>query len=272
MIFVPFLVLFLIINFYSMKILKFFSILFLLSVPCLSQTEVRTAAQQQNVYKVAKATGPITIDGKMDEPDWQKAEVRTFDNFYRRDKAPERQNTKFRMLWDDANLYLFYECEDTSLTARETNFDGAPYLDDCAEFFCSPVPDTIHMHFGVEINIVEAKYDYIVLWEYYNGRTIFIRQYNPTYQVKATTDGTINNDRDKDKKWQMELAVPFSAFAEFNRLAPPKTGTRWAFQAVRQDRNFVNDRFRSTSTLFPILDFRKDVHRPSDFGFLEFGD
>ncbi len=34
----------------------------------------------------------------------------------------------------------------------------------------------------------------------------------------------------------------------------------------------VDDRFRSTSTLFPVYDIRKDVHQPSRFGLLEFTD
>jgi hypothetical protein len=68
----------------------------------------------------------------------------------------------------------------------------------------------------------------------------------------------------------MEIAIPFTAFSNFS--GRPKSGVKWAFQAVRQDRNFVDDRFRSTSTLFPIYDIRKDVHQPSRFGLMEFTD
>jgi len=237
-----------------------------------SQPEKLLVIGEQPVYKVSRATDPVTVDGKMDEASWKNAEVRSFDYFYRGDKPPEKQNSKFRMLWDDENLYLFYQCEDTSLTAREENFDARPYLDDCAEFFCVPVPDSIYMHFGFEINITKAAYDYIVLWRYYNDRTIFIRSYNPVYKVEVTYDGTINNDKDKDKMWQMEFAIPFTAFSDFHFLSRQKAGVRWAFQAVRQDRNYVEDRFRSTSTLFPIYETRKDVHQPARFGLLEFTD
>jgi hypothetical protein len=235
-----------------------------------SQTEKQLVIGQQPIYKVSRAREPITVDGKMDEASWKNAEVQSFNYFYRGDKPVEKQNSKFRMLWDDANLYLFYECEDTSLTARETNFDARPYFDDCAEFFCVPVPDSLYMHFGFEINITKAAYDYIVLWRYYNNRTIFIRSYNPVYKVEVTYEGTINNDKDKDKLWRMEFAIPFMAFSDFHFISRPKAGVRWAFQAVRQDRNNVDDRFRSTSTLFPIYDIRKDVHQPSRFGLLEF--
>jgi hypothetical protein len=101
-----------------------------------SQTEKKLVIGQQPVYKVSKAREPITVDGKMDEASWKNAEVQQLTNFFRLDKPVDKQNTKFRMLWDDANIYLFYECEDTSLTARETNFDGRTYIDDRLPTVC----------------------------------------------------------------------------------------------------------------------------------------
>jgi hypothetical protein len=242
------------------------------SLPVYSQGEKQLVIGQQPVYKVSKAREPIIVDGKMDEAAWKNAEVQSFDYFYRPDKPVDKQKSKFRMLWDSANIYLFYECEDTSLTARETNFDARPYLDDCAEFFVVPVPDSLYMHFGFEINITKAAYDYIVLWKYYNNRTFFISGYNPSYKVEATYDGTINNDKDKDRGWRMEFQIPFSALNNFQYVSRPKPGVRWAFQAVRQDRNLVDDKFRSTSTLYPIYDIKLDVHQPARFGLMEFTD
>ena len=235
-----------------------------------SQAEKQLVIGQQPVYKVSRAKGPITVDGKMDEATWKDAEVESFNYFYRADKPFEKQNSKFRMLWDDDNLYLFYACEDTSLTARETKPDGRPYMDDCAEFFCLPIPDSLSFHFGFEINITKAVYDYVMLYRYYNNRSFFVPGYNPAFKVEVTYDGTINNEKDKDKMWQMEIAIPWGAFTNFS--GRPRSGAKWAFQAVRQDRNFVDDRFRSTSTLYPIYDIRLDVHQPNRFGIMEFTD
>ena len=239
-----------------------------------AQEEKQLVIGQQPVYKVAKARQPITIDGKMDDAAWKNAEVVSFDYFYRADKPVDKQKTKFRMLWDSANVYLFYEFEDTSLTVRETNPDSRPYLDDCAEFFVVPIPDSVSMHFGFEVNLnlAKAAYDYIMLWRYYNNRSFFISGYNPAYKVEATYDGTINNEKDKDKGYKMEFQIPFAALSNFHLFARPRAGVKWAFQAVRQDRNLVDDRFRSTSTLFPIYDIRLDVHQPNRFGLLEFTD
>jgi hypothetical protein len=254
----------------NLKSFLIFSIFIMSGIPLFSQTEKQLVIGEQPVYKVARAKGPIVADGKMDEPAWKDAQVVSFDYFFRRDEPLEKQSTRFRMLWDDANVYLFYEMEDTSLVFRETGFDGRPYLDDCAEFFVVPVPDSVYMHFGYEVNIGKAKYDYIVLWQFDNNRSVFIPDYNPEYVVGVTCDGTINNDKDKDKGWTMEYVIPMQAFRGFNTRN--LVGKKWAFQAVRQDRNLVDDRFRSTSTLFPTYDVRLDVHPPYRFGIMEFTD
>jgi hypothetical protein len=259
-------------NYFGQKRIFILLIFIAAGLPLFSQTDKQLVIGEQPVYKVTRARESITVDGRMDEPGWKYAEVQPLSYFFRLDKTVDRQNSKFRMLWDDANLYIFYECEDTSLTARETKFDGRTYIDDCAEFFVVPVPDSVYMHFGFEINITEVRYDYIVLWKYYNNRTFFISGYNPEYKVKAVCDGTINNDKDKDNGWTMEFAIPFVAFSNFQNITRPKPGARWAFQAVRQDRNSVDDRFRSTSTLFPIYVYRLDVHQPNRFGLFEFTD
>lgn len=253
-----------------MRILFTFLALFFISLPLFSQTEKELVIGEQPVYHVSRAKGPIVADGKMDEESWKNAEVRSFDYFFRMDQPADEQKSTFRMLWDDENLYLFYEFEDTSLTARETGYDGRPYLDDCAEFFCLPVPDSLYMHYGFEVNILKARYDYVVLWQFYDNRTVFIPDYNPEYEVGVTYDGTINDDTDVDKGWTMEYIIPLKVFRGFDirNLA----GKRWAFQAVRQDRNRVDDRFRSTSTLFPTYDVRLDVHPPYRFGLMEFMD
>ncbi|WP_100615785.1 carbohydrate-binding family 9-like protein [Confluentibacter citreus] len=243
-------------------------VFFFSSTLAFSQTQKELVLGEQPIYKVAKTKDSIIADGKMDEPSWKNAEIRTFDYFFRRDKPADEQKTKFRMLWDDKNLYLFYEFEDSSLTARETQHDGRTYLDDCAEFFCLPIPDSLDMHFGFEVNIPKVKYDYIVLWQFHNNRSIFISSYDPQYEVGVTYDGTLNDDTDIDKGWTMEYIIPLTAFRGFNtrNLA----GKKWAFQAVRQDRNLVDDTFRSTSTLFPTYDVILDVHPPNRFGLMEF--
>ncbi|MDA0349977.1 MAG: hypothetical protein O3C43_16530 [Verrucomicrobia bacterium] len=53
-------------------------------------------------------------------------------------------------------------------------------------------------------------------------------------------------------------------------FSPVAAGNRWAFQAIRQERNDPTGNRRVWSTLFPLLEESPNVHEPDSFGFLEF--
>lgn len=225
---------------------------------------------EQEELKALRARKSLVIDGKMDEKDWKRTEARSFENFYRIDKKTDRQSTTYRMLWDDQNLYVFFDCKDQYITAREKDRDGEPYFDDCAEVFLIPVPDSLNMHVGFEINLYKAANDFVFFNDFYNGEGCAFRSYNPEIEIELTVDGTINDNSDIDKGWTMEMAIPIELFKGVNHFCPVEIGSEWAFLAVRQDRNDLEGDRRSTSTIYPIYDMDKGVHQPNRFGILKF--
>ena len=245
-------------------------ILLFLSLNLFAQTEKKLALGDQSIFKVAKTKEAIIVDGHLDETAWKKTEARTLDYFYRIEKPGDKQETKFRMLWDEENLYVFFECEDAYITAREKSRDGQPYLDDCAEIFLIPAPDSLNMHFGFELNLYKSSNDFIWLNNYYQGKSGIVKSYNPDFEVEVSINGTVNDNSDIDKGWTMEMAIPLKLFKGADNFFPVKSGNKWAFLAARQDRNDASGDRRSTSTLFPIYDIGKSVHQPNRFGLLEF--
>lgn len=249
-----------------------FSLWLLTGTPLSYGQKKRLSLGEQPIFKVSKAKSPMTIDGKMNESEWKKTEVRSFDYFYRIEKPSDKQKTNFRMLWDATNLYLFFECEDKYITSRERNRDGKPYLDDCAELMLIPVPDSLNVHFCFELNLYKAANDVIFLNNFYQGKNGAITSFDPDYDVEVDIQGTLNDNSDIDKGWTMEFAIPLKTFKNTDAFFPAENGTKWAFLAIRQDRNDAKGDRRSTSTLFPIYDMEKSVHQPNRFGLLEFVD
>lgn len=245
------------------------SVLFIL-VSVNAQEKKKLSLGEQPIFKVSKATSSIFVDGRQDEAVWSKTEARTLDYFYSIEKPTDKQKTTFKMLWDEENLYVFFECEDEFITVRETERDGKPYFDDCAELFLITVPDSLDTHFGFELNLNKASNDFIYFNDYYKKEHAVFRKYNPDFQVEVTYNGTINNNTDKDIGWTMEMAIPLSEFGALGKLEEVKEGSRWAFLAIRQDRNDLEGNRRSTSTIFPIYDISKNVHQPNRFGLMEF--
>ena len=235
-----------------------------------AQEEKKLVLGEQPIFKVSKASEPIRVDGKMDEEIWNKTEARNLDYFYRAEKPDDDQQTTFRMLWDNQNLYVFFQMKDKYLTVREMQRDGEPYLDDCAEIFFITAPDSLNTHFGYELNLNKASNDFIYFNDFYEGKDLAFKGYNPEFEVEVTYSGTINDNSDIDEGWMLEMAIPISNFGALGQVHPVKTGNKWAFLAVRQDRNDAEGNRRSTSTIFPIYDISKNVHQANRFGLMEF--
>ena len=256
-----------------MKFIKEYAFLipfYFISLSCFAQSEHRLVLGEQAIVKVPKTRETMIIDGKMDEVVWQKAESRSFESFYRVEKPIDEQKSLFKMVWDEQNLYVFYEFEDKFLTARETSRDGQPYNDDCAEIFIIPAPDSLDSHIGFELNIYKASNDFVYFNKYYQKKDYVFKAFNPEFKAETTYKGTLNDNSDEDKGWTLELVIPLSTFRNLKPELSPKGGVRWAFQVVRQDRNDAEGNRRSTSTLFPIYDISKGVHQANRFGLMEF--
>ena len=236
----------------------------------LAQLENKLSLGEQPIFKASRTSETILTDGKMEEASWQQTEAQTLDNFYRVEKPDDDQKTTFRMLWDDKNLYLFYDMEDKYLTVRETERDGAPYLDDCAEIFFITVPDSLDTHFGYELNLNKASNDFIYFNDFYDRKNLAFKGFNPDFEVEISYNGTINNNSDIDVGWTIEMAIPIANFGVLGQVVPVTVGNRWAFLAIRQDRNDAVGNRRSTSTIFPIYDISKNVHQANRFGLVEF--
>ncbi|NND31435.1 MAG: carbohydrate-binding family 9-like protein [Saprospiraceae bacterium] len=226
---------------------------------------------EHQLFHASHTDSPMEIDGKMNEPAWQKTETRSLDYFYGIEKDSDKQNATFRMLWDDAYLYAFFDCDDKFLTASETKRDGRPYMDDCAELFLIPAPDSLEMHYGFELNLYKASNDFIYLDNIYQGKKGSVYSYNPEFQVEVTYNGTLNDNSDIDVGWTMELAIPLNLFRGMEKFSPVQAGNQWAFLALRQERNDPEPRRRVCSTIFPVYGI-ENVHHARRFGLLEFVD
>ena len=132
------------------------------------------------------------------------------------------------------------------------------------------MPDSLDTHIGYELNLLKASNDFVYFNDFYNGKNGILKTFNPEFKVEVTYDGTLNDNSDEDRGWAMELAIPISNFDGLAKFVPVQAGNRWAFLAVRQDRNDAEGNRRSTSTLFPIYDIEKNVHQADRFGLMEF--
>lgn len=212
-------------------------------------------------YDVKRATGPIVIDGKVDDAAWAAASPPVSLQFLWDNQTGPKQPTLVRLLWDDQYLYVAYEAEDTDVFATLENRDDAVYREDALEIFINPRPDQLGIYYGLEINAKGVYYDYLL-----HDSTAFFKHFDfQGLQIAPYIDGTLNQRDDTDRGWSLEVAIPWGNFEVLSRR--PQVGSVWTANLNRWDS--VGQTRRMTIWSDPLVT-RVHPHYPSRFGELHF--
>ncbi len=177
--------------------------------------------------RAARATGPIRVDGMLDEATWSAAHV--IDQFYQQKPfagMPASERTEVRILFDDQNLYVGVELFDQqgyqaiipTLQRDPNTRDG-----DAFGFAFDPFRD---------------------------GKTTFAFFVNPggaIRDIQTADDGRINNaawdaafelqTRVHDRGWTLEIAIPWSQL----RFDASRAEQVWGMNLLRRIRRKNED-------------------------------
>jgi len=219
------------------------------------------AEPQRPRYEVRRAAAPVTIDGHVNANEWSQASPAAEFIFPWDVQTGAKQKTHARLLWDDTNLYIAYEVEDTDITAQLTERDAAVYRDDTVEIFLNVRPSQTVGYYGIEINVRGAMFDYFCV-----DAQFFINRFQLEGIEKGIQiDGTLNQRADQDRGWSLELAIPWANFSDMARV--PQAGTVFTANLNRWDGVEPNRR------LSVWADSKLDwphPHAPAHFGDLVF--
>lgn len=117
-------------------------------------------ADSPKVYEVVRVESPsVQLDGVLDEPVWQRANVETDFLFPWRDrKAPP---TAFRAVCDGETLYFAFEVEDEDVVVDDkTPGEKALIGEDRVEFYFAPDLN-LKKYYSVEMDFKGRKLDYL---------------------------------------------------------------------------------------------------------------
>ncbi|HWE24389.1 MAG TPA: DUF5916 domain-containing protein [Myxococcales bacterium] len=147
------------------------------------QAGARTPESFFRRVRAARRQGPVVIDGRIDEPAWLAAELGDrFTQLEPDEGAPPAAPTRFRVLWDDASLYVAIECDDPEpLTATLSRRDR-PVEGDWVSFDLDTTNDRrTAYHFqvfagghqldGLHFNDTDFTADWDAAWESAVART-----------------------------------------------------------------------------------------------------
>jgi hypothetical protein len=210
-------------------------------------------------HTIYRATGPIAVDGHLNEIDWREAPI--VDQFtYPWFIEGEKEHTAARLLWDDENLYVSFVAYDHHISAQYTERDDPVSRDDCVEVFIAPDPLRLHNYFNFEFNALGTTLDRS---PHDNRSGIWNTQ---GLQIATQIEGTLNEHSDKDERWLTEIAIPLINFSGFVSHLPPQEGDSWRLNLYRTGGQINLQYATWSNTLRPKPQF----HAPERFGIVHF--
>ena len=211
------------------------------------ETNDRRLAPPPRTYLAPRSTGAITVDGRLDEPAWSRARwTESFTDIEGAIRPEPRFRTRVRMMWDDRYWYVAARMAEPDLWATIRDRDAVIFRDNDFELFVDP-SGSARRYFEVEMNQFATVWDLFLAKPYREGGHADNSWNIDDLRIAVKLDGTLNDPRDRDKGWTVELAIPWAAFTDSGRnVVPPRTGDQWRvnFSRVEWDVDTVGGRYR----------------------------
>jgi hypothetical protein len=174
-------------------------------------------------YVCFHAPSVPAIDGRLDDPAWQAvAWTEDFTDIEGPLKPGPQYRTRARMLWDERCLYIAAEMEEPDLWATLTKHDDVIYRDHDFEVFIDPDGDT-HQYYELEVNALNTTWDLLLIKPYRDGGPAVNAWEITGLETAVSCDGTLNDPRDRDRGWSVEIAIPWTALRECTHVQVPPT-------------------------------------------------
>ena len=226
------------------------------------------ALAAQNRYDAHRGTPKI--DGKLDDPAWKRAPWTSLFVDIANDVKP-RFETRAKILWDDRALYIGAELEEPHVWATLTEHDSVIFHDNDFEVFIDPHGNGLG-YFEFEINALNTGWDLKLDKPYKDGGKPDNGWSIPGLQSAVHVAGTLNDPRDRDRGWSVELAMPWEAFG-----TRPVVGGTWRinFSRVEWKSEVVEGKYRvvpgtKEDNWVWSPQGRIDMHWPEFWGFVRF--
>ncbi|WP_319499659.1 carbohydrate-binding family 9-like protein [uncultured Draconibacterium sp.] len=186
-----------------------------------------------NTYTAGYSSHTIKIDGQANEQDWKDAAwTSEFADIQGVNMPQPTYPTRIKMLWDDTNLYIFAELTEENIWAYYDKQDMIVYHENDFEVFIDPDGD-IHNYYEFEVNARNTLFDLFLDKPYRNGGKPDIEWNAEGFKSAVYLDGTLNDPTDTDKKWCVEMAIPFASLTTDGNFIQPEAGAIWKINFSR---------------------------------------
>ncbi|MBI3920562.1 MAG: hypothetical protein HY318_04005, partial [Armatimonadetes bacterium] len=204
---------------------------------------------------VARTSEKVTVDGDLSDDAWKQARELSFSRFLTGTGKPS-QATRAKMLYDEENLYVAFDCEDSSPQPKYAEHDANLWEGDVVEVYVDPSGSGRHYK-EIEVNPANVVVD-LDIAEVKNDAPQDVPNYKKWNCAGMQTAAKLT----EGKGWTAELAIPLRSLSD----VAPKMGDSWRVQLYRIDRpkTVPEGEFVSWSST-------RSFHVPDRFGYITFG-
>lgn len=208
----------------------------------------------------------IKVDGVMDEEQWQKLPVMALTSL---GQAPN-QETWVKAFYTEDALYLGAYLSDEHIWGTLKERDAQTWTQEVLEVFIDPNgdgKDYLELQITPQNVIFDARFEAMLgmgkgtRQEQIDRARAFSLE---GLETAVKVDGTLNDDKDKDKAWTVEIKLPFASLPGAG--APPQPGANWAMNLYRFDRPTP----QSTYAYAWSTQASRSFHEVSKYGTLQF--
>jgi len=262
--------------------ISLFSLVLLFSAGCASPSQsgapIPPPTEPPQHYACPRASGPIAIDGRLDDPAWQNAPwTRSFVDIEGARKPQPPLKPQAKMLWDNDYLYIGAELQEPHVWATLKQHDEIVFHDNDFEVFIDPDGDT-REYYEIEINALDTIFDLFLVKTYRDGGPALHAWDCKGLQSAVYVDGTLSDPSDTDRGSSVEMAFPWKTLAEAaHRPAPPRVGDIWRmnFSRVEWRQHIVQGRYEKVqeepeNNWVWCPQGVIDIHIPQRWGYVEF--
>jgi len=229
-----------------------------LALACLFTLTAKAQTPRLPVYQVGRASGPIRIDGKLDDPAWKKAPL-VGDFVNTSDGSQSAYKTEARVLYDENFIYFAFRCADDNIWSTMKRRDEHLWEEEVVEVFLQADPNQ-PSYIELEVNPLGAMLDIYMLAA--RKPLLFGSWNSEKLQWAVQVDGTVDG-KAGDREWTCEIALPVEDIVTAPHL-PPQPGDRWRMNLYR------GEQLPKAANLAWSPTMRDDFHIPQRFGEIVF--
>lgn len=223
---------------------------------------------------------PPAMDGDLEGGAWARAPwTKPFRDIEGDLKPDPPLLTRAKMLWDRRNLYIGAWLQEPNVWGTLTEHDCVIFQDNDFELFIDPDGDH-HSYFELEFNALNTLWDLRLVKPYRDGGPALNEWEAEGIRHAVHVRGTLNDPTDTDEGWSLEIAIPWSAFAEHGGYpCPPRAGDLWRMNFSRvewdvevRDGKTVKLPGRPEHNWIWSPQGVVDMHRPERWGHVRFAE